>query len=105
MTSNAKSVHENRILTYKIQGCGKKSGHYKSWYIRGLSTQTIQIHSTILHECRCEMLYLICAQIVERGLQIIDVKERNIWFPFFDIDQFFNHLNSFNLLINYASLC
>ena len=45
------------------------------------------------------MLYLICAQIVERGLQIIDVKERNIWFPFFDIDQSFNHLNSFMIII------
>ena len=45
------------------------------------------------------MLYLICTQIVERGLQIIDVKERNVWFPFFDISQFFNHLNSFMIII------
>ena len=39
MTSNAKSLHENQILTYQMQGCDK-NGHYKSWYIPGLSTHT-----------------------------------------------------------------
>ena len=24
MTSNAKSIHENQILTYQMQGCGNK---------------------------------------------------------------------------------
>ena len=41
----------------------------------------------------------MCAQIVERGVQIIVVKERNVWVPFFDINQFFNHLNSSTIII------
>ena len=43
------------------------------------------------------MLYL--TQIVERGLQIIVVKERDVWVPFFDINQLFNHLNSSTIII------
>ena len=45
----------------------------------------------------CEILYLICTQIVESGLQIIVVKEKSV--PFFDINQFFNHLNSSTIII------
>ena len=103
MTSNAKSIHENQILTYQMQGCGK-NGHYKSRFIPGLSTHTIQLYSTKLHWCRCEMLYLICTQIVERGLQIIVVKERTVWVPLFDINQFFDNLNSSTIIIHITEL-
>ena len=44
------------------------------------------------------MFYLICTQIVESGLQLI-VKERNVWVPFFDIKQIFDHLDSFMIII------
>ena len=45
------------------------------------------------------MLYLMCKQVVESGLQILVVKEGNVWIPFFDISQYVNQLNSFMIII------
>ena len=82
-----------------MQGCGKTKDHYKSWYIRVcqlIQYKFIPQYSTDVDE-KCFASYLHKqSNVVSTSLF---VKERNVWLPFFDINQFFNPLNSFMVII------
>ena len=60
------------------------------------STHIIQIYALLIW---VQMLYLICTQIIENGLQHVVVKETNMWVPFLDINQFFKHLDSMMIIV------